>query len=323
MISNVGTTGHDCPPGMRSRPGAQKQVQSAGEGLRAALGHLKRRIGRMVQKSLQRPIVIERHDDDRLPGAFIIAPFRSGTTLLRFVLDSHPHIAAPPETFLFSHLLGPLRDERAVRAMWNVGFHREVLARALGDYARSFMEAYARSKGKRIWIEKTPSYVEWLPELAEAFPDVRFLLLYRHPFDIVRSMMERNMAETQPEMAALRGHHCSAFATCCAYVARAHAQMLRFQRRHPGIVHEMRYERLVADPEGELATACAFLEVPFDPKIVRFADAKHDLGFGDEKINDTQAVVARTGTYGIWSQEERHEASAYLQAPLEALGYRA
>jgi hypothetical protein len=320
MTSNAGTIEHG-RAGVRPRKRAVHRLSGSRETLRAALGDLKRRIGRIVQKSLQRPIVIDRRAEDPLPGAFIIAPFRSGTTLLRFILDSHPQIAAPPETFLFTHLLGPLRDERATRAMWNVGFHREVLARALGDYARSFLEAYARSKGKHIWIEKTPSYVEWLPELVEAFPDVRFLLLYRHPFDIVRSMMERNMAETQPEIAALGSDYSSPFATCCAYVAGEHARMLRFQQRHPGIVHEMRYERLVTDPESVLAPTCAFLGVPFDPQIVRFAEARHDLGFGDENINDTRAIVARTETYGIWSEEERQEARAYLRTPLETLGY--
>jgi protein-tyrosine sulfotransferase len=316
MSTNAGTV----EPGSRQNATASLLSGSADE-LRAAFGHLKRRIGRMVQKSLQRPIVIAPQDEERLPGAFIIAPFRSGTTLLRFILDSHPQIAAPPETFLFAHLLAPLRDERTTGAMWNVGFHREVLARALGDYGRGFLEAYARSKGKRFWIEKTPSHVEWLPELAEAFTDVRFLLLYRHPFDIVRSMMERDMARTQPEIAALRDHYPSAFATCCAYVAREHAAMLRFQRQHPAVVYELRYERLVDAPERELAAACAFLGVSFDPQIVRFDETRHDLGFGDEKINETRSIVARTGTYGDWSAQERQEAAGYLRAPLEALGY--
>lgn len=285
-------------------------------------GDVKRWLARIVQKSLRRPIVVERRAEERLPGAFIIAPFRSGTTLLRFILDSHPQIAAPPETFLLGHLLAPLRDECATRAMSNVGFPREELARALGDYASSFMEAYARSKGKRIWIEKTPSYVEWLPELVEAFSDVRFLLLYRHPFDIVRSMMERNMAKTQPEIAALRAEFPSAFATCCAYVARQHDLMLRFQRRHPGLALKMHYERLVDDPPGELDTVCAFLGVNYDPRILMFAETDHDLGYGDEKIHDTQSIVPRTDTYGRWSDEERREAATYLRASLEALGYR-
>lgn len=286
-------------------------------------GDVKRWLARIVQKSLRRPIVIERRAEDRPPGAFIIAPFRSGTTLLRFILDSHPQVAAPPETFLFGHLLGPLRDEHATRALCNLGFHREGLARALGDYASSFMEAYARSKGKRIWIEKTPSYVEWLPELVEAFSDVRFLLLYRHPFDIVRSMMDRNMANTQPEIAALRPEYPTAFETCCAYVARQHELMLRFQQRHPDIAHEMRYERLVDDPAGELEAACVFLGVPFDPQILEFAESSHDLGFGDEKINDMRSIVPRTGTYGTWSDEARRTASTYLRASLDALGYGA
>jgi hypothetical protein len=55
------------------------------------------------------------------------------------------------------------------RAMWYLGYHRDALA--LVDCARSFLESYARSKGKRFWIEKIPASVDLLPELREAMPD--------------------------------------------------------------------------------------------------------------------------------------------------------
>jgi hypothetical protein len=288
----------------------------------ASLGRIKRRVGRIVQKSLQRPIVIDHQAQEPMPGAFIIAPPRSGTTLLRLIFDSHPAIAAPPETLIFPHLLGALREERVARAMWNVGFHREFLARSLGDFARSFVEAYARTKHKQFWIEKTPSHVEWLPELYEACPDAKFLLLYRHPFDIVRSMMERSMMETQPRLAAWRRDHPSSFAACCAYVARQQEGMLAFEAEHRGSVHALRYERLVADAEEALRPACAFLGVDFAPRMVDFASARHDIGFGDEKIHETKAIIPRLDTFGGWSDDERLEAGRYLQKCLDALGYQ-
>ncbi len=223
------------------------------------LGRIRRRIERIVRKSLQRPIVIERHADGRLPGAFIIAPPGSGASRLRSILGAHPDVAAPLETRIFPHLLGALREERVVRAMWNVGFHREFLARSLGDFGRGFLETYAAVERRRLWVDATPGNVEWLPELHEACPDAGFLLLYRHPFDVVHSMMERDPMETQPRLAPWLGEHPSSFAACCAYVAHQHRAMLAFEARHGAAAHSVRFERLAADPPLELEAVYTFL----------------------------------------------------------------
>jgi len=284
------------------------------------VGHIKRRVGRIIQKLAQKPIYLSRDPQHSLPGAFIMAPFRSGTTLLRLILDSHPEIAAPPETFLFSHILAPLRDERMTRAMWNLGYHRDALAVALGDCARSFLEGYAASKGKHFWIEKTPAYVDLLPELRQAMPDARFIVLYRHPYDVVRSMSERNMVVTQPEIAAHRPDHPSDFATYCAFVADQQQKMRAFQRAHPEHCFELRYERLVAAPEVEVGGLCRFLGLPYVPAMLDFQNAPHDTGFGDEKIHRTSGIERKAGSSARHREQDR-DAHAYLGKTVRELGY--
>jgi hypothetical protein len=113
----------------------------------------------------------------------------------------------------------------------------------------------------------------------------------------------------------------SSFAACCAYVARQHETMLAFEARHPAMVHAIRYEQLVAAPEKALRPACAFLGLDFAPEMVNFAGARHDIGFGDEKIHDTTHIVPRIDTFAEWSDEQRLEAQGYLQGCLAALGY--
>jgi protein-tyrosine sulfotransferase len=288
-----------------------------------SVGPIKRRVGRIVQKLLQKPIYVTRDARAARPGAFIIAPPRSGTTLLRLILDSHPEIAAPPETFIFSHILAPLRDERMTRAMWNLGYHRDALALALGDCARGFLEGYASSKGKRFWIEKTPAYVDLLPELHEAMPDARYIMLYRHPFAIVRSMDERNMVVSHPKIAGLRPDYPSDFAAYSAFVASQHQKMRDFQRAHPEICMEVRYERLVADPAGEMRAACAFLGIDYAPAMLDFQKAHHDTGFGDEKIHKTTGIVSKKANGAMPDGPRAIEIRQYLGTTLRELGYDA
>ena len=285
------------------------------------IGDIKRRVGRIIQKLLQSPIVIVQKNENSMPGAFIIAPPRSGTTLLRYILNSHSKIAAPPETELFTPLLSALDDERIINCMWNLGFHRDALAKTLGDCCRSFLEAYAMSKGKSFWIEKTPSYISILPKLSEAFRDAKFLMLYRHPFDIVRSAMDMDFAKVLPEIAAYRPYFSSDFATYCAYVSDQHEAMLRFQQKHTGVTLELRYEHITIDPERELKKICEFLGLKFEPKMIDFHDASHDTGFGDLKILKTKGIIQRTKTYEEWTPAQRDEAFKFLQKDLTALGY--
>lgn len=285
------------------------------------LGDIKRRIIRAIQKVSQSPIVIKHGEEDPMPGAFIIAPFRSGTTLLRYIFDSHSKIAAPPETFLFVPLLSPLRDKRLINTMWNLGFHKDTLARSLGDCCRGFLEAYAKSKDKSFWMEKTPSYVSILPEIFEAFGEVKFLMLYRHPFDIVQSMMDRDMANIQPEIANYRPKCSSDFNTCCAYVANQRENMIRFQRKHPDVTIELRYENITTEPEREIMKACNFIRLDFEEEMLSFNSFPHDLGFEDEKIRKTKKIVTKPKRYEGWTSEEIEEALKFLQKDLTLLGY--
>ena len=287
----------------------------------SGVGAVKRKVGRIVQKLLQKSIYITRDSREVLPGAFIVAPFRSGTTLLRLILDSHPEIAAPPETFIFSQILAPLRDERMTRAMWNLGYHRDALALALGDCARGFLEGYAASKGKRFWIEKTPAYVDLLPELHEAMPDAKYIMLYRHPCDIVASMAERSMVVTQPEIACHRPNHPSDLVTYCAFVADQHQKMRAFQHSRPERSLELRYERLVAAPEDEIRAVCAFLGVSYTPAMLDFQKARHDTGFGDEKIYQTTGIEITKANARMRDQERAIEVRKYLGTTLRELGY--
>ena len=69
---------------------------------------------------------------------FVIGCFRSGTSLLRRILDSHPRIACPPESKFILPLAQVLRDPSALRGLDSMGFDRAQVASALGRIASAF-----------------------------------------------------------------------------------------------------------------------------------------------------------------------------------------
>src|SRR5947208_1132501 len=116
---------------------------------------------------------------DRSPAPFVVGMNRSGTTLLRMMLDAHPELAIPPETHFVPDVIkacrrGDAMPEAALAAMkshreWDdFGFSDEEMLERLrsrqrldaGEALRAFYEAYAERERKPRWGEKTPRYVE-------------------------------------------------------------------------------------------------------------------------------------------------------------------
>src|SRR5262245_65671407 len=127
---------------------------------------------------------------------FILGAPRSGTTLLRYVIDTHPQICCPPEMQLGKltrHVLQVLAVVKQRATPTETGpFDPDSVA-----HARSLMDGmmaiYCAHTGKAMWCEKTPSNVEYLPQLKAVFPDARWVCVYRHALDVVHSAIEYSM----------------------------------------------------------------------------------------------------------------------------------
>src|SRR5580692_2651212 len=124
---------------------------------------------------------------------FVLSCIRSGSTLLRYVLDTHPSIYAPPEVSL-GHLADALYLTQANLAgrRQPSGFHREdeVVLAAVRQVLSQMMEEQARRRGKAVWCDKTPGNLSYLPLIANLFPEARFIGLHRHHLDTIHSCLQ-------------------------------------------------------------------------------------------------------------------------------------
>jgi len=278
------------------------------------------------------------HGAERYRPFFIVGSGRCGSTLLRAMLEAHPELHVPPE----SRLAQAVRDFRRLsRLPWNVVL-RIVLAqfeygevweswdltlgpvyraldaappaaRNLAAVVHAVYRAHAdkHKPGSRRWGDKTPPATPALPRLQAVFPDLQVIHLLRDGRDVVQSFMRVSPAGIP---------HFARMWVEAVRVARA------FGARHPRQYLEIRYEDFVRRPRETLERTAAFLDVPFDDRMLRH----HELPLPLADVDRYPALRgARDPVYessvGRWrtffDPAQRAELERLLGATLATAGY--
>lgn len=245
---------------------------------------------------------------------FVIGAHRSGTSLVRRVLDSHPSVACPPESLWLTHYTGILQDHDVFRGLWGLGCDREEVLRGLADGARRFHEGYRQAKGKPRWADKTPAYTFHVETLRTLFgDDAQFVLVLRYPPDVAYSLWRRGWS--------IDGYADDALDNACEYVADTVAHQLAFRDRHRDACFTLHYDRLVRDPTAELRALCTFLREPWDPAVLEHHRHPHDVGVEDPVIRGTRGFDGSFDNWRMWSKEQQRRALAILDESMRRLGY--
>ncbi|MFR9673178.1 sulfotransferase family protein [Streptomyces sp. TR06-5] len=212
-----------------------------------------------------RPPADPEHDRLLKAPVFIFSCPRSGSTLLRVLLNSHSQLYAPHETHIRTlYVRQPSRT--GVRAMKAFGHNRADIEHLLWD--RVLHRELTRS-GKPTLVEKTPSNVFVSDRLATCWPDARFLTLLRHPCSVARSWHEADPEKRPMERAV---PHALKYAEAVE----------RTRQRHDTLT--VRYEDLTEDPEQETRRICTFLGVPWEEGMLDYGTDGHgsfSKGLGD------------------------------------------
>jgi hypothetical protein len=281
--------------------------------------------------------------DSLAPGPFFaVGVWRSGTSLLYALLNQHPQIALLYEGDL--PLLGPFFRAPGGRAHWSErwefwggALHRHQLDSASFSEGldeeigatRAIYRQFAERKGARIWGDKSPTYYVELLRLAEAFPDARFLVIWRGPEGILRSIRR---AADKSHWFRKRGMVLRALMGC-----REMKRQCDELRRRGIAVHEIHYEELVRDPEPVMRSICDYLEIAYDPAMTSLAgadrsaiaDGEHHamVRSGRVAADDQQrevlapALRAKAHRYmNLWRQETGGDWPRYPQAADAAAG---
>jgi hypothetical protein len=256
-------------------------------------------------------------DSDRPPFPFVVGMNRSGTTLLRMMLDAHPQLTMPPETHFVPDLIRACRKpgatpESALEAMkshreWeDFGFTDEqALAwlRALpglkpGAAVRAFYEAYAAKEGKPRYGEKTPRYVGKMRQIQTALPEARFVHVIRDGRDVALSVLDRTVRDIDATHVAGRWKR----------------KIEKAREAAPNLSHytEVRYEDLITDTEPTLRRVCEFIALDWDPAVLDYHERSAD------RLGEMARALPSDGKSQDLSVERRMATHAMTTKPPDA-----
>lgn len=212
---------------------------------------------------------------------FFVGSGRSGTTVFRNIFDSHPDLAMTHE----AHFVAPMAQRRSryeedgfnadrfVSDLYqNSNFVRQGLERGdvrsrldadgvadFPDAVRSVFRLYAAERGKDLFGDKTPGYVNHIGLLGRLFPEAQFVHIIRDGRDVALGYLDRDEwgPSTVAEAALYWRSRVSRGRSGGAAVG-------------PSRYLEVRYEDLVEAPEKTTRHVCDFLGLDFHDDMLRF-----------------------------------------------------
>jgi hypothetical protein len=203
---------------------------------------------------------------------FLLSLPRSGSTLVQRVIAAHDPISTASEPWILLPLLGPVQPANTMDDPWQrsvalaledfvaelPGGEEEYL-REVHDFALRLYERVAEP-GSTHFLDKTPHYYLVVDIILRAFPEARFVFLWRNPLSVISSLVE-SFGEGRWRMARYR----------LQLFHGVHDYVSAFDR-HRDRVYGVRYEDLLAS-EDAWRSMMDYIGVPFEPSsLERFAD---------------------------------------------------
>jgi hypothetical protein len=271
---------------------------------------------------------------------FIITSGRSGSTLLRAILQQEPTICIPPE----SHVLGQLSQrfqryyryvtwEYAVRLVvsefesvpglfappfsyWEMelsGFYR--LAGQLPPEKRNlahlidlFYNYYRQCKKPAAtrWGDKSVRNIHVLPAIARVFPQAQYIHIIRDGRDVVTSFRKHGIIS---DLTVACRHWTSGLAAADDFGSRLNTDHFL----------QLYYEALVADPETVMRQVCTFLSLDYTPQLLTFWQSTHELGDAQSTLHQNLKRQINTESAGNWRQQLSLEEQETVQSLLKEM----
>jgi tetratricopeptide (TPR) repeat protein len=193
---------------------------------------------------------------------FLIGFPRSGTTLVEQVLSSHASITCLGETdYLFEAMSAVLKDGDLFQRVATLTADEIDTVRTA--YQRLVLKDHPTAHGQLI-VDKHPLHITLLPLINKIFPDAKIIHVRRDPRDVVLSCYQQCFGINVATMQFLE------LDRTAGYFDAVTSLMLTCTQKLSLDLHEIEYCNVVDDLEREARQVATFLNVAFEPEMLRF-----------------------------------------------------
>lgn len=210
---------------------------------------------------------------------FVASSPRSGSTLLRLILDAHPQLAVPPPAWLthfiypYLYSYGDLSTEANLAEMiedslatptiraWPISpsaqeVRDEMREPTFAEMYAALHRLYAQSEGKERWGEKTPRVSFYMEDLKAMYPGAQFVHIIRDGRDVAIDIADSALWPN------------NLYATAAVWRDFVESINESAETLGPDSFYVVRYEELCAEPEPVLEKLCEFLGEDFSPAML-------------------------------------------------------
>jgi protein-tyrosine sulfotransferase len=259
---------------------------------------------------------------------FIVGVPRSGTTLLRVLLDSHSKIACGPEspwlaraplsiknlyTFMSADKFGYVR---------NYGISKNDFKQQVAELINNLFMKYASIHGKTRWAEKTPDHSLEIPFLSDLFPEANFIHIIRDGRDVACStsiLSDERIAISKWHSENILLDEDKVVANTIQNAAlrwKIWTEKIDQSLKHLRYIN-IKYENLISSPDQELQKVLNFIGENYEPAMLNFKKLHHDYAvweWGSRDVKEAHGIS--TNSLQRWKKELSHTIVRELEAAI-------
>lgn len=198
-----------------------------------------------------------------MPLIFIGGVPRSGTTLMRAMLDAHPDVRCGQETRVIPRILQLrshwLKSEKESLRLQEAGITKEVMNSAIAQFCLEIIAKHGEPAPRLC--NKDPLTLKMGSYVIELFPNAKFLFMVRDGRATVHSIISRKVTITGFDLTSYRqcmdkwNHAISVMYDQCRDIGKDRCMMVY-------------YEQLVLHPKEWMEKILSFLDIPWNDAVL-------------------------------------------------------
>jgi hypothetical protein len=265
---------------------------------------------------------------------FIVGSPRSGTTLLRFILSSHPRLYIPEETgfipFIDKNAKGELTREHTAQILQNIGrlnylwkdlvsdvdkFYLSLPEPTLKYVLDSLYKQIIQPSGAERWGDKTPLYIRYIPQLMKIFPEAQFIHLIRDGRDCTLSAKKKWGSDH---------FYMDNYYLLSNWVKNVNTGIDAGKYLSDEQYIQIRYEDLVFNPHETILKVCEYLREDFTQELLDHTPVARQVGPGQDHHIEVLRPINEGGVYRwkkVMSTFDKKMSEHIAGPTLRATGY--